>query len=140
MDLDPADRKYLERSRDLLALAIATLNDPPASDEARHQANDTMTCTAFAIGEIKGRISTALCGRKAWPRSHTLEATKKRGAANALAAETRRDRLRAIYTENDWPLDEPRDVKQLAHTFGVSVRTIYTDLEILFAATSSAAN
>jgi hypothetical protein len=107
-DLDPTDRAYLELSREQLAQAVATLGTPGVTAKARQTATGRAIIAAFQVGEIKGRISTALWGREAWPRSHTLEATKKRVAANALAAETRRDRLRAIYTENDWPLDKPR--------------------------------
>ena len=58
----------------------------------------------------------------------------------AQAVEIRRNRIREIYAENGWPLDRQMKVKRLAEKFGVSVGTIYADLKILFAATSSAAN
>ena len=67
----------------------------------------------------------------------TAAATIERARIQTAEVEARRDRIRAIYTRMGWPLDKARDVKRIAAELGVSQRTVYSDMEILFAVTSS---
>jgi hypothetical protein len=89
VDLFPIDRIFLESSRDRFVQAHATLSNPNASMEDRGQALNNVINEALNIGEIKGRIATALWGRKAFPRLQTSEASKKK----TKNAEIRRNRL-----------------------------------------------
>ena len=130
-DLVPNDREYLDRSRDLFALAIATLNDPHAPEEARRQANDTAIRSAFDIGEIKGRISTSLWGRKAWPRAHTDKATSDRVNDQAKAIARRHEQILAVCEEWNTTIHTRGIYKQLAFELGASTYTIKDDLKAL---------
>ena len=120
-DLHPSDRVYLERSGDLLALAVATLKNPDATAEDRNAAIDMAITAVLQIGEIKGRISTAFWGRKAWPRAHTSKANEGRApalAAAALAAAARHKLIRAFCAKRKLPFDKDGLPTTLARDLG----------------------
>jgi hypothetical protein len=117
-DLHPTDRAYLGLSRDQLAKAIETLKNPDATAKASQTATGIAIIAAFQIGEIKGRISTALWGRKAWPRGHTDKATKERVKDQLPAIEARRERVRALCIKKKWPFNKRGLPTTLARKFG----------------------
>jgi hypothetical protein len=132
VDLEPVDRDFLNHSRHWLLQAAATLDALDLSGETR-QAIDVAMHQAFNIGEIKGRMATAVWARKAYPRLATHKATKERVKGHAPDIEARQKEIREIICSA--PNKRP-GVKRLARKFGVSESTIKRDLEEIRTTTS----